>query len=269
MVDFIQETHTKYSADSIVITPPKENVKQWPIVGKKTYAIWKQASVDLPQLIKNNRPQIEDFAKNAISISAGMLGSLLQSLIALIVAGIMLAYGHEGNRSIFKIFNRFVEHDKSTSLHTLSTATVRSVALGVVGVSVIQALIFGVGFIFIDMPAGALIALIMIVFGIAQIPAFIFTIPTVAYIWYSGDSSTMNIVFSIYFIIGGFVDNVLKPIFLGRGVKAPMPVVLMGALGGMAAMGLLGLFIGATFLSLAYVIFMQWVEDGQTSDLAG
>ncbi len=41
-----------------------------------------------------------------------------------------------------------------------------------------------------------------------------------------------------------------------------MPVVLLGALGGMVATGLLGLFIGAVFLSLAYVIFMNWVEDG-------
>ncbi len=41
-----------------------------------------------------------------------------------------------------------------------------------------------------------------------------------------------------------------------------MPVVLLGVLGGMVATGLLGLFIGAVFLSLAYVIFMNWVEDG-------
>ena len=53
----------------------------------------------------------------------------------------------------------------------------------------------------------------------------------------------------------------LKPIFLGRGVDAPMPVVLLGALGGMITGGLLGLFVGAVFLSLAYVIFMAWVDD--------
>jgi len=128
-----------------------------------------------------------------------------------------------------------------------------------------QALVFGVGFIFIGLPGAAIIALIVLVFGIAQLPAIIFTIPTVAYIWMTGDSSVMNIVFTIYFVIAGFVDNVLKPIFLGRGVDAPMPIVLMGALGGMMSAGLIGLFIGATFLSLAYVIFMAWVDD-ETQD---
>ena len=75
----------------------------------------------------------------------------------------------------------------------------------------------------------------------------------------------MNIVYTIYFVIAGFVDNVLKPIFLSRGVDAPMPVVLIGALGGMMSAGLIGLFIGATFLSLAYVIFMAWVDDDTAS----
>jgi predicted PurR-regulated permease PerM len=54
-------------------------------------------------------------------------------------------------------------------------------------------------------------------------------------------------------------DNVLKPLMLGRGVDAPMPVILLGALGGMAAAGILGMFVGATLLALGYQIFMRWV----------
>jgi predicted PurR-regulated permease PerM len=52
---------------------------------------------------------------------------------------------------------------------------------------------------------------------------------------------------------------VLKPLMLGRGVDAPMPVILLGALGGMAAGGILGMFVGATLLALGYQIFMGWV----------
>jgi predicted PurR-regulated permease PerM len=56
-------------------------------------------------------------------------------------------------------------------------------------------------------------------------------------------------------------DNVLKPILLGRGVDAPMPVILLGALGGMATRGILGMFVGATLLALGYQIFMGWVAN--------
>ena len=59
-------------------------------------------------------------------------------------------------------------------------------------------------------------------------------------------------------------DGFLKPMLLGRGVEAPMPVILIGALGGMVSFGLLGLFLGAVLLALGYVIFMEWVGQNES-----
>jgi predicted PurR-regulated permease PerM len=64
----------------------------------------------------------------------------------------------------------------------------------------------------------------------------------------------------VLLFVAGMADNVLKPLLLGRGVDAPMPVILLGALGGMATAGILGLFVGATLLALGYQIFMGWVR---------
>jgi predicted PurR-regulated permease PerM len=61
-------------------------------------------------------------------------------------------------------------------------------------------------------------------------------------------------------LIAGLSDNVLKPFMLGRGLEAPMPVVLIGVIGGMLAEGLLGLFIGPVLLAIAYVLLMEWVD---------
>ena len=66
---------------------------------------------------------------------------------------------------------------------------------------------------------------------------------------------------------GGMADNVLKPLMLGRGVDAPMPVILLGALGGMGTAGILGMFVGATLLALGYQIFMGWVEAREDADV--
>ena len=57
-------------------------------------------------------------------------------------------------------------------------------------------------------------------------------------------------------------DNVLKPLPLGCEVEAPMPVILLGALGGMATAGILGMFLGATLLALGHQIFTGWVASG-------
>jgi predicted PurR-regulated permease PerM len=86
------------------------------------------------------------------------------------------------------------------------------------------------------------------------------TLPAIIYIWASGDyGNAAAIVYTIVLGVGGILDNFLKPIMLGRGVDAPMPVILLGALGGMAGAGIHGLFVGAVLLALGYQIFMGWV----------
>jgi predicted PurR-regulated permease PerM len=98
--------------------------------------------------------------------------------------------------------------------------------------------------------------------GIAQLPATLVTIPVIVYLWWAGDASTaMNIFFTVYLVAAGLADNVLKPMLLGRGVDAPMPVILLGALGGMVTGGIIGLFIGAVLLAVGYELFMAWVDE--------
>jgi predicted PurR-regulated permease PerM len=103
--------------------------------------------------------------------------------------------------------------------------------------------------------------------GTAQLPALIVTVPAIIYIWSSGDYGTAAaITQTIILLVTGMADNVLKPLMLGRGVDAPMPVILLGALGGMASGGILGMFVGATLLALGYQIFMGWIATSPNSD---
>ena len=144
----------------------------------------------------------------------------------------------------------------------LSIATIRAVAQGVIGIACLQALLLGAGFILVGIPAAGIWALLVLVFGIAQIPVGLVSLPAIAYIWMAGGHSTaMAIAYTLLLLAAGSADNILKPLLLGRGVDAPMPVILLGALGGMVSAGILGLFVGSTALTLGYQIFMDWVAD--------
>jgi predicted PurR-regulated permease PerM len=102
------------------------------------------------------------------------------------------------------------------------------------------------------------------------VPALIITLPAIAYIWWKGDYGTVEaVIYTVLLFVSGMADNVLKPLMLGRGVDAPMPVILIGALGGMAAAGILGMFVGATLLALGYRIFMGWVAARGEAEAAG
>lgn len=173
-----------------------------------------------------------------------------------------MAFGHAGSRSINAIFRRIAGDTRGSALTKLSTATVRAVALGVVGVAFIQALLIGLCLIVAGVPLPGVLALIVLILGIAQVPALVVSLPAIAWIWSRGEySSTLAIAYTVLLLVAGMADNVLKPLLLGRGVDAPMPIILLGALGGMASGGILGMFVGATLFALGYQIFMLWVSE--------
>lgn len=257
----------KLSGRAFVIPPPSAHIATIPIVGEKISVLWLKASNDLPGLISNYRTQIGDIAKATLGILASMGGGLLGFILSFIVAGIIMTWGAAGADSARRIAIRLTDENKGQSLVKLCTSTIRAVAQGVIGVALIQALLVGLIMIVAGIPAVGIFFILALILGIAQIPVILVTAPAIALMWSLGDHGTaMNIVYTILLIVAGMADNVLKPLMLGRGVDAPMPVVLLGALGGMAASGILGMFIGATLLSIGYRIFMSWVNDGQVGD---
>jgi predicted PurR-regulated permease PerM len=259
-----KDAYTAYQNDTITIKRPDSSVAEWPIIGDKIYNAWSTAADDLPGYLKSYRPQLKQILGKVLEAAAGTAGAVLLFLCALIIAGIMMAYGGSGSQAIQRILCRLTDPTRGVRLQTLSTATIRSVATGVIGVAFIQALLLGVGFYLASVPAAGVLSLIVFLIGIAQLPASIISLPVVAYIWWSGDASTtINIVWTIYLIPAGMADNVLKPLLLGRGVDAPMPVILIGAMGGMVSAGIIGLFLGAVLLTVGYKVFMAWVNDDE------
>ena len=68
-------------------------------------------------------------------------------------------------------------------------------------------------------------------------------------------------VITVYMIVVGLIDNFLKPLVLGKGKEMPMIVVFLGALGGFIAYGLIGLFVGAVVLVIAWQVIRVWIEE--------
>jgi predicted PurR-regulated permease PerM len=265
--DSVQRLIHDVQADALVIPAPRESVAGWPVIGERVYALWSQAHADLPALVKSMQPKIGDLAKSALAFVASIGGGLLLFLAAFIIAGILMAFGRSGSRASVAISERVAGPARGAEFATLATATIRAVAQGVIGVAFIQAIIVGLCLLVAGVPWAGVLAMIALVLGIAQIPALIVTLPAIAYIWLLGDYGKGEaILYTLLIFVAGLADNVLKPLMLGRGVDAPMPVILIGALGGMAAAGILGMFVGATLLALGYQIFMGWVAANRRVD---
>ena len=265
--DSVHQLIQNVRANTLHVPPPPPGVAAWPIVGAKVEALWSQASTDLPALIQSQQPEIGDIARAALAFVAGIGGAFLKLVAAFVIAAIIMAYGEAATRASRAIFERMGGTARAGDFAGLATSTIRAVALGVLGVAVIQAIVVGLMMLIAHVPLAGVAAAIVLVLGIAQVPAIVVILPAIAYIWMSGHYGTGEaIAYTIALVLAGMADNVLKPLLLGRGVDAPMPVILLGALGGMAAAGILGMFVGATLLALGYQIFMRWVAERHDSE---
>ncbi len=260
--DRVQEVYLGLENQTLTIPQPKPAVAEWPLIGERVFDAWSGAARDLPEFLEEHEPQIKNLSGKLLSAAASTAAGVLQFLGALIIAGIMMAYGEGGSRAMQRIANRLAGPSEGPRVYGLSTATIRSVATGVIGVAFIQALLLGIGFIMAGVPGAGVLAVVVLLIGIMQLPALIISLPVIAYLWMAGDASTtINIIFTVYLLLAGSVDNVLKPLLLGRGVDVPMPIVLIGALGGMVSAGIIGLFVGAVLLGVGYQLFMGWVDN--------
>lgn len=258
--DSVRQLVTDVQQDTLQIPPPRAGVAKLPLIGDRVHTVWLAAHDDLPALVRSLQPKIGDLAKGALAMVASIGGGILQFLGALIVAGIIMAFGEGGDRASRAIFARLADEEHGAEYAHLATSTIRAVAQGVIGVAFIQALLIGICLLVAGVPWAGVLAIAVLVLGIAQLPALLVTLPVIAYLWLGGGYGTVEAtVYTVLLAVGGVMDNVLKPLMLGHGVDAPMPVILLGALGGMAAAGILGMFVGATLLALGYQVFMGWV----------
>lgn len=92
-------------------------------------------------------------------------------------------------------------------------------------------------------------------------------IPVVIYLFSTADTVTA-VGFLIWAILVAPVDNILKPLLLGRGVDVPTLIIFVGAIGGFLNAGIIGLFIGAVVLALGYKLFRAGLAQDSMPDTA-
>lgn len=252
---------------SLQVQLPPARVAALPLVGEKLHAVWTLAATDLPALVHQLQPKIGDLARMGLSFVGGLGGGILLFLLSFVVAAILMAFGRGGAATARALAVRVAGAEHGANFARLATATIRAVALGVVGVAAIQALLVGMGLLLFEVPAAGVLTVVTLVLAIVQLPVSLVTLPVIAWVWLGGDYATLQAaLLTLLLLVAGLADNVLKPLFLGRGVDAPMPVILLGALGGMVHNGIQGMFVGAVVLAIGYQLLMRWIGEGASQE---
>jgi len=257
LVDGIQSLATQLNAGTLAVPPPPESVESWPLIGKPLTSIWMLASTNLADAVRKFAPQIQAFVPKLLSTSAAVGMTALQFVLSILLAGFILSNSANNAKFARLIFVR-IFGDTAEEFEELTAATIRSVTNGVVGVALIQTVFASIGFVVVGLPGAGLWSAIFLVAAVLQ-AGFLALIPAVAYA-FAITSTKAAVIFLIWCMFVGAMDNVLKPLLLGRGSKVPIGVIFVGVIGGFMTMGIIGLFIGAIVLSVGYKLFQAWVQ---------
>ena len=257
--DSIRSLVNQIQTGSLAIPEASENVRQWPLIGEQLYTFWQEASTNLAELLVKFQPQLRDASITVLGSIAAASLAILQFVIAIIIAGVILAH-HERAASLAKQLVHRVVPEARDRFVTLTENTVRGVTMGVVGVAIVQSILAGIGFAVIGIPAAAFWAFACLILAVLQLSIALVVIPIAIYVF-----SNFDLIPSLLFIAWNIpilaLDNVLKPLLMGRGVDAPMLVIFIGAIGGFISFGFLGLFFGAVVLVIAYDLLILWLEE--------
>jgi len=250
-----------YREGKIKIPAPPLSVKEWPVIGNKAYQIWGQLTTGADSLIQNYPEQV----KSLITVSIGLLATtgkgLLIFAISILISGVFLVYAEPSAVFASAIFNRLMNSTKF-DMASIAAITIRNVVKGILGVAIIQSVCAGIGFTLAGIPYAGVWILLCLILAIIQVGIFPVVLCVLIYIW-TTDRTTAAIILTIYMIPVGLLDNILKPLLMGKGAPVPMLVIFLGSLGGFMYSGFIGLFTGAVILSLGYRLFDTWLKGAE------
>jgi len=234
-----------------------------PVIGSPLMQMWQSAQTDLPAMLSKLLPAINRGAIWSLGYGAQLALSLLEIILALIVAGLLLVNGEHAWRvaeqTIVKLGGA-----PATELPEVVARTIRSVTTGVIGTALAQTILCIIGLLIAGVPAVLVLGFLCFILAVAQMPTLLVWLPAAGWVFYSGSTGRAIFLALWGFLLVNTIDNFIKPFLISQGSKLPLSLIFIGVIGGLLAWGMIGLFIGPTLLAVSYTLFEYWLKGEET-----
>ena len=239
---------------------PPEAIINLPLVGATLASAWEQiGALSIETIAARAAPYATVIIKWFVA-QVGNLGVLfVQFLLTVILAAALYANGEYAADRVLR-FGRRIGGINGEKVIILAGQTVRGVALGVVGTALAQATLGGIGLALAGVPFAPVLTALMLILCIAQVGPILVLAPAVVWLYWSG-SSGWGTYLLVWTVIVGTIDNFLRPVLIKKGADLPLLLIFAGVIGGLLALGLLGIFVGPVVLAVAHTLFGAWIEE--------
>ncbi len=241
------------------VPPLPEWVNRLPAGQDKIKAFWTSFSNDPKGTLSLYDEQIRNFSSKLIGGGLGIAGAGFEIIIGIIVSAILLVKGIKAIEPILVLARRVIGEINGPALVYSAGKAIKGVSVGVIGTASLAGLVAWIGFSLEGLSIAPVLAAIIFFLVIIQIGPLLVVLPMAIWQFSTGDSKLgiFTVVFGIVLLV---IDNVVKPILIGKSGKLPVMVLFLGVIGGMAAWGFTGMFKGAIIMAVFYTLMQSWTE---------
>jgi predicted PurR-regulated permease PerM len=261
LVEVPRMIYARVDSGQPFIPPPVDTVKNWPLIGEPIFQFWELASSNLSAAFVKVAPHLKPIGGVLLAALGSVSIAILKFLASVILAGFLLSPGPMLVEAVAMFLHRRVS-ERGDEFMQLAGATIRNVSQGVIGVSLLQALLAGLGLSVAGVPGASLIAFGVLVAGIVQLGPSVVLVPVLIWSWMTMDT-WVAVILTAYIVPVTLVDNVLRPIIFTRGLKTPMLVIIVGVIGGTLSNGIMGLFVGPIVLAVTWDLLIAFMGNSE------
>jgi predicted PurR-regulated permease PerM len=138
----------------------------------------------------------------------------------------------------------------------------RAVFVGNGVTALAQGALVGVGWAIAGLPSPLVFGVFAALFSLVPwVGTAVVWAPAVVWLLFQGETGYAVFLTIWGLVVVGLVDNFLRPILISGRVEVPTLAVFVGVMGGLAAFGFVGLFLGPIVLGLLVALFRFATED--------
>ena len=234
-----------------------------PLVGERIEAFWALGSATSEDVALRYRQMLAPFAAGLLPVLSSISFDLLKFVVSIVVAGFILVRG-PGLAQGGRVLAGRIVAPRGAQFVDLAGKTIRNVSRGVVGVALLQGLLIGMVLQIVGVPSAGLLAFIILVLCVIQIGPGLVVLPVLIWAWLTMATGPALLLTALLVPLT-LMDNVLKPMLMGRGLTTPPLVIFLGVMGGTLTYGLIGLFLGPVVLAVFYDLLITWTLAGPSS----
>jgi len=230
-----------------------------PFVGSRLVRIWDEVFRTGGDLGAALAPYTETVQRMLLAAARGLADSVVQIVLSLVVATMFWIQGGALVEQLHDILGRLGGAIAEDTLNATAGA-VKSVAYGVIGTAVIQAVLLTLGLTAAGVPGATTLGFVGLLLAVSQIggPLLVLIWGGAAWWLFDHDFQGWGVFMIAWGLMISLIDNFLKPWLIGLGVNMPMPLTILGVFGGFIAYGFLGLFIGPTLIAISFILLEAW-----------